>query len=96
MMAKPYDALLALARQRLEFPLACFLVAARPGSWFCYSWGYTSRHGMLDAYPEFDRPLGMPKGDAVWQGLTATRQFGHASIWVDLAARKARITWKTP
>jgi hypothetical protein len=82
---------LGLARERITFPLACFLVAAQPGSHFCYSWGYTDRHGMLETYPEFDRPLGPPKGDAVWQGLTATREFAHASVWVDLNTKQARI-----
>jgi hypothetical protein len=49
---------------------------------------------MLETYPEFDRPLGPPKGDAVWQGLTATREFAHASVWVDLNAKQARIDWR--
>jgi hypothetical protein len=94
MMRRPYAELLQLARERITFPLACFLVAARPGSHFCYSWGYTDRHGMLDAYPEFERPLGPPRSDAVWKGLTATREFERASVWVDLVNRQARIDWR--
>lgn len=94
MMKRPYAELLQLARERIGFPLACFLVAAQPGSHFCYSWGYTDRHGMLDGYPELERPLGPPQGDAVWQGMTATREFAHASVWVDLNAKKARIDWR--
>jgi hypothetical protein len=93
MMQRPYAELLKLARERLTFPLACFLVAAQPGSHFCYSWGYTHTHGMLDPYAEFDRPLGPPKGDATWEGLTATREFAHASVRVDLTTRQARIDW---
>jgi hypothetical protein len=93
MMKRPQAELLKLARERITFPLACFLVAAQPGSHFCYSWGYRQDHGMLDAYPEFDRPLGPPKADAVWHGLTATREFTHASVWVDLAAKQSRIDW---
>jgi hypothetical protein len=93
MMQRPYDELRRLARERITFPLACFLVAAQPGSHFCYSWGYTDRHGMLESYPEFDRPLGPPKGDATWVGLTATREFAHASVRVDLTTRQARIDW---
>ena len=93
-MKRPYDELLQLARERITFPLACFLVAARPGSHFCYSWGYTDRHGMLDSYPEFERRLGPPRSDAAWKGLTATREFAHASVWVDLVAREARIEWR--
>ena len=94
MMQRPYAELLELSRERITFPLACFLVAAQPGSHFCYSWGYTDRHGMLETYPELDRPLGPPKGDAVWQGLTATREFARASVQVDLATRQARIDWR--
>ena len=94
MMKRPYSELLRLARERITFPLACFLVAAVPGSHFCYSWGYTDRHGMLDAYPEFERRLGPPKADAVWTGLSATREFEHASVQVDLNARQARIDWR--
>ena len=94
MMQRPYAELLKLARERLTFPLACFLVAAQPGSHFCYSWGYTHTHGMLDAYAEFDRPLGPPQADAKWVGLTATREFAHASVWVDLTTQQARIDWR--
>lgn len=94
MMQRPYAELLELSRERITFPLACFLVAAQPGSHFCYSWGYTDRHGMLETYPELDRPLGPPKGDATWEGLTATREFARASVQVDLATRQARIAWR--
>ena len=94
MMQRPYDELLRLSRERITFPLACFLVAAQPGSHFCYSWGYTDRHGMLETYPELERPLGPPKGDAKWEGLTATREFARAIVWVDLASKQARIEWR--
>jgi len=30
---------LRLARERITFPLACFLIGAQPGCHFCYSWG---------------------------------------------------------
>lgn len=94
-MSQPREELLRLARANLGFPLACFLVAARPGSFFCYSWGYVHDHGMLSAYPEFERRLGPPRGDAVWRGLTATREFEHASVSVDLAAKRATIDWRS-
>ncbi len=94
MMKRPYNELLKPARESIVFPLACFLVAARPQSRFCYSWGYRDVHGMLDAYPEFATPLGLPKSNAMWYGFTATREFAHASVWVDLAAKQARIDWK--
>jgi len=94
MMKRPPAELLQLARERITFPLACFLVAAQPGSHFCYSWGYREEHGMLDAYPELERPLGPPQGDAAWRGLTATREFAHASVFVDLTTQQARIHWR--
>ena len=93
MMKRPHNELLKRARENIVFPLACFLVGAQPQSWFCYAWGYRDMHGMLDAYPELDKPLGLPKGDATWEGFTATREFAHASVWVNLAAKQARIDW---
>lgn len=91
---RPYAELLSIARERITFPLACFLAAAQPGSHFCYSWGYTDRQGMLDAYPEFDRPLGAPKGEAKRAGWTYRREFEHASVFVDLEKKTAKIEWK--
>ncbi|MDO8542198.1 MAG: putative glycoside hydrolase [Opitutaceae bacterium] len=93
MMQRTHADLLQLARERISFPLACFLVAARPDSQFCYSWGYVDQHGMLDLYPEFEHALGSPKADAIWRGLTATREFAHASVSVDLQRKEARIDW---
>jgi hypothetical protein len=49
---------------------------------------------MLERYPELERPLGPPRGEAVWQGLTATREFAHAVVRVDLATKQARIDWR--
>ena len=85
---------LRLARERITFPLACFLIGAQPGCRFCYSWGYREADGALDSYPELERALGQPKADAVWKGLTATRDFAHAAVWIDLTAKQARIDWK--
>ena len=94
MMARPRAQLLAQARERVTFPLACFLVAAQPGSFFAYSWGYTADHGMLEPYAEFSRRLGPPAGAARWDGTKATREFAHASVAVDLATGTARIDWR--
>ena len=95
-MQRPAAELLRLARERLTFPLACFLVAAQPGSHFCYSWGYVHDHGMLEPYAEFDRPLGPPKADATWVGLTATREFAHAKVRVDIDNQVGEIEWLEP
>lgn len=94
MMKRPNAELLKLAREQITFPLACFLVAARPGSLFCYSWGYTDRHGMLESYPEFERPLGPPLGEAKKDGWNYQREFTHASMSVNLETKSAHIDWK--
>lgn len=63
-MHKPRAELLQLARERITFPLACYLVAAETNVYFCYTWGYCEMHGTVDWYPEFDNPLGPPLGAA--------------------------------
>jgi len=94
MMSKPHEELAKLARARITFPLACFLAAAQEYSYFCYTWGYRENHGAFDWYPEFDKPLGPPKGPAKRDGWTYRREFEHASVWADLANRKASIDWR--
>ena len=93
-MKKPHDELVRLARERLTFPLACFLVAAEPHCYFCYTWGYSENHGTFDWYPEFDKPLGEPHSDAKKDGWTYQREFAHATVYVDLENQTARIDWK--
>lgn len=94
MMRKPHDELVRLARERLTFRLACFLVAAAPHCYFCYSWGYRENDGTFDWYPEFDRPLGPPLGEAKRTGWTYQRDFTRAAVFVDLETQTARIDWK--
>ena len=94
MMKRPQPELLKLARANITFPLACFLVGAQPGAYFCYSWGYTDRHGSLESYPELERPLGPPRGAAEWNGMSATRQFELATVRIDLTSGKASIDWR--
>ncbi|MHC4993878.1 MAG: putative glycoside hydrolase [Planctomycetota bacterium] len=90
----PYEDLLARARQNITFPLACFLVAAQEHAYFCYSWGYREGHGSLSAYPEFQKPLGPPEGDAVKRGYEYTRVFERCRVWVNIETREAKIDWR--
>ena len=94
MKNKPHDEVLLTAQKEIMFPLACFLVGAEPNCYFCYSWGWTAKDGSLDWYPQFDKPLGPPKGDAVQKGWTFQREFEHASVFVDLENRTAKIDWR--
>lgn len=94
LMKRPHDELVKMARDYITFPLASFLVAAGPHSYFQYTWGWMPDCGTFDWYPEFDKPLGPPKGDAKRDGLKFTREFEHASVFVDLEKKKAKIDWK--
>ncbi|MFC1766435.1 alpha-L-fucosidase [Planctomycetota bacterium] len=48
----------------------------------------------LTRFPEFDKPLGPPKGPAVQDGYTYTREFEHASVFLDIEKKQGRVTWK--
>ena len=93
MKKTPHDEVLRTARKNITFPLACFLAGAEPNCYFCYSWGWNPEEGSLDWYPEFDKPLGPPKGDAIQKGWTFQREFEHATVFVDLENRTAKIDW---
>ncbi len=92
-MNRPYEELLEEARENITFPLACFLVAAGPYSYFNYSWGYRPEFGTLEWYDELDRPLGKPLGDAVIDGWEYTREFEHVKVWVNIETKEAKIDW---
>lgn len=81
------------AQSEIEFPLACFLIAADELSYFLYTWWYEMNDGALEWYPEYDKPLGAPKGAARRSGFVYDREFEHARVRVDLAANRARIEW---
>ena len=77
----------------MEFPLAAFLVGLQENCYFIYNWGYRMENGCLQWYPEFDKPLGEPLGDMVSSGWKLSREFKHASVWVDLEKRTSEISW---
>ena len=87
----------SLARERLEYHLACYLIGAQPYSYFQYGWGWTLASGSLLDFPELQKPLGSPKGAYKRSSPDAwefTREFEHASVWVDTEKGEAKITWK--
>ncbi len=88
-----------LAQERLEYYLACYLIGAQPYSYFQYGWGWTLSSGSLRNYPELHKPLGAPKGAyqrTTPEGWDFTREFEHASVWVDAEKGQAKITWRQP
>ena len=89
----------ALANERLQYYLACYLIGAQPYSYFQYGWGWRLDSGNLHDFPMLHKPLGPPKG--AYQRTTPdrwqfTREFEHASVWVDLETKEAKIEWAKP
>ncbi len=82
------------AREAIVFPLAAFLVAAERYAYFNYTWGYTDADGAMAWYPEYDRPLGPPRGPAVRDGWRYRREFEHASVRIDIENEKASVEWR--
>ena len=89
--------------------LAPFLIVANEHVFLQYSWFYEMQDGNIPCppgiecgmpsswYPEYAKPLGAPKGPAVKNGYVWTREFAHASVYVDARSRAAsKITWHTP
>jgi len=87
------DQKLDILKERLEFSLAVFLITAQENYYFGYSWGYGIDDGWLEEFDELKRPLGPPEGPAIKNGWIYTRQFEHASVWVDIENEKAKIDW---
>jgi Hypothetical glycosyl hydrolase family 15 len=86
-----------LSQEKAEFALACYLIGAQPYSYFMYSWGWKLSSGTLVDYPEFEKPLGPPKGPyqrTTPDGWEFTREFENASVWVNTESRQAKITWR--
>ena len=88
--------------------LAPFLIVANEHVFLQYAWFYEVQDGNIPCpsgvecgmpsswYPEFSRPLGPPRGPAERNGFVWTREFEHASVYVDARSRSSsKITWHT-
>lgn len=84
------------AMRRFNYLLAIFLICAEKHSYFCVHDGYDAKKSKvwMTHRPEFERPLGAPKGAAVRAGYIYTREFAHASVRLDLEAQTAKIDWR--
>ena len=83
-------------KDRFNYQLAMFLICAETHSYFDLHDSYdakTSKTWMTHP-PEYDRPLGAPKGPAVRSGYTYTREFTHASVELDIEKQSGVIVWK--
>ena len=93
-MAKSEKVKKKISKEHLNFALASFLAGAQKHSYLIYNWGYRLSMGSLSWYPEFDKPLGKPLNDMQTNGWVLTREYEHASVWVDLENKQSKIDWK--
>ncbi len=84
--------------ERLDYSLAIFLICAEKYSYFLAHDGYAvdgnSSAVWLKRFPQYDRPLGPPKGPAVKEGYVYTREYEHASVYLDIDNEVAKINWQ--
>ena len=85
-------------KPRLEYCLALYLICAEKYSYFLPHDGYSVNNNdssvWLTRFPEFDKPLGPPKGPAVQDGYIYRREFEHTSVFLDIENKQGRVTWK--
>ncbi len=93
-MAKSDQEKERISKAHITFALASFLAGAQEHSYIIYNWGYRLKMGSLSWYPEFEKPLGKPLNEMQVNDWILTREYEHASIWVDLENKKANIDWK--
>ena len=101
---KRIDDISAISQDQLQFKLALFLICAEKHSYLCLHDGYCvdtrgrkkiCQSGLwLKSLPEYQKPLGPPKGSAVKKGYIYTREFEHASVWLDIENSQGKVTWK--
>lgn len=84
--------------KRFQYLLALFLVCAEKHSYFLAHDGYAVEKSKvwMKRHAELDRPLGAPKGPAVKDGYTYTREFAHAKVRVDIENEVGEIEWIEP
>jgi len=100
------DGIRQAAADVLVQALAPFLIVVNEHVYLQYAWFYEMQDGNIPCpagiecgmpaewYPEFSKPLGPPHAPAVKNGYIWTREFEHASVYVDARSRSAsKITW---
>ena len=93
-MAKSDKEKRKIAENNIKFPLASFLVGAQEHSYFVYNWGYRLDNGVLEWYPELDKPLGKPLNEMKTNGWELSRNYEHADVMVNLETKESKINWK--
>lgn len=93
---------LSTLQKHIDFCIAMFLVCAEKHSYLYLHDGYCAdvRNGRcvskmwLKRLPQYDRPLGPPRGPAKREGFVFTREFEHCSVRLDLESRAGELIWR--
>ncbi|GAA3651494.1 putative glycoside hydrolase [Flavivirga jejuensis] len=82
--------------KRLDYLLAIFLVCAEKYSYVYPHDGYaTNRSAVwMKTFPQYEKKLGAPKGDAKKDGYVYTRSFEHLDVVLDIKNKTAQLNWK--
>lgn len=84
------------AHEALIYAMAIFLICAEEHSYFRVHEGYSANDNQrwMRWFAEYDKPLGPPLGLAVKNGYQYTRNYEHATVFVDIEKRTADIQWR--
>ena len=82
---------------RLEYCLAMFLICAEEYSYFLAHDGYAvdgnKSSVWLRRFPQYDKPLGPPKGPATMDGYIYAREFEYCSVLLDIENKTGNLEW---
>jgi hypothetical protein len=88
----------ANTQPRLEYCLALFLICAEKYSYVYPHDGYDVNNKRssvwLKRFAEYDKPLGPPTEPATRKGYIYTREFEHASVFLDIEKKRGKVTWR--
>jgi hypothetical protein len=82
--------------ERLDYMLAIFLVCAEKYSYIYPHDGYNINKSAvwLKTFPQYEKKLGSPEGEAIREGYIYTRSFEHLDVWLDIENKTAKLNWK--
>ena len=82
--------------KRLDYLLAIFLVCAEKYSYVYPHDGYGIEKSAvwLKTFPQYEKPLGKPKGYAKRDGYIYTRSFEHLDVFLDIKNKTATLNFK--
>ena len=82
----------------VDYGIAFYLICAERYSYLLLHDGYNvndnSSAVWLKRLPEYDKDLGAPKGPAIKDANSYSREFEYASVYLNIENKVGRIVWK--